>query len=369
MSFPGIFRRLFQKEGAGPLLRKEIIPPHADTHTADGGDPLDLAALGVNRLYDLGNGERILYVRPDGNDENDGLVDSPERAWASIDHAVEWINSHRFTGAGWITLKIADGTYTATGKRSPLACNGAQFAESMATFPDGPVDPTNPQMFGSSRIVLVGNVANPSAVRYVIPSSLPLLTFVVSGCGVYGLTLSIQPGASSQIRGAIVSSSDAAAGYMANCILEAGPDTGVAHSPYTAIRGRGRLTMYGNITIRSTSTWNPYFLWWPEDGAFYNFGHYTANMAGSGSLYVESPLKCTVESSVMGLQKAYYAYTTGAPTTGFVRVAGSTISIANLPEYRYEITMPNVFQSYGAGGNFFPGKNAGIGSVPSSLYL
>ena len=46
MSFPGIFRRLFQKEGAGPLLRKEIIPPHADTHTAEGGDPLDLAALG-----------------------------------------------------------------------------------------------------------------------------------------------------------------------------------------------------------------------------------------------------------------------------------------------------------------------------------
>ena len=46
MSFPGIFRRLFQKEGAGPLLRKEILPPHADTHTADGGDPLDLAALG-----------------------------------------------------------------------------------------------------------------------------------------------------------------------------------------------------------------------------------------------------------------------------------------------------------------------------------
>ena len=46
MSFPGIFRRLFEKDGAGPRLRKEIIPPHADTHTADGGDPLDLAALG-----------------------------------------------------------------------------------------------------------------------------------------------------------------------------------------------------------------------------------------------------------------------------------------------------------------------------------
>lgn len=46
MSFPGIFRRLFQKEGAGPLLRKEILPPHADTHTADGDDPIDITALG-----------------------------------------------------------------------------------------------------------------------------------------------------------------------------------------------------------------------------------------------------------------------------------------------------------------------------------
>ena len=46
MSFPGIFRRLFEKDGAGPRLRKEIIPPHADTHAAEGDDPLDLAALG-----------------------------------------------------------------------------------------------------------------------------------------------------------------------------------------------------------------------------------------------------------------------------------------------------------------------------------
>ena len=46
MSFPGIFRRLFEKEGAGPLLRKDILPPHADTHTSEGSDPLDIAALG-----------------------------------------------------------------------------------------------------------------------------------------------------------------------------------------------------------------------------------------------------------------------------------------------------------------------------------
>lgn len=47
MSFPAIFRRLFQKEGAGPLLRKEIIPPHADTHGAKGGDPITPESIGA----------------------------------------------------------------------------------------------------------------------------------------------------------------------------------------------------------------------------------------------------------------------------------------------------------------------------------
>ena len=46
MSFPGIIRRLFANNGAGPKLRKEILPPHADTHAPDGSDPLDVASLG-----------------------------------------------------------------------------------------------------------------------------------------------------------------------------------------------------------------------------------------------------------------------------------------------------------------------------------
>ena len=50
MSFPGIirrlFRRLFENKGAGPKLKKEILPSHADTHAPDGSDPLDVASLG-----------------------------------------------------------------------------------------------------------------------------------------------------------------------------------------------------------------------------------------------------------------------------------------------------------------------------------
>ena len=47
MSFPAIFRRLFEKDGAGPLLRKEILPPHADTHGAKGGDPITPESIGA----------------------------------------------------------------------------------------------------------------------------------------------------------------------------------------------------------------------------------------------------------------------------------------------------------------------------------
>ena len=46
MPFPGIFRRLFENKGAGPKLKKEILPSHADTHAPDGSDPLDMASLG-----------------------------------------------------------------------------------------------------------------------------------------------------------------------------------------------------------------------------------------------------------------------------------------------------------------------------------
>ena len=46
MWFPGIIRRLFANNGAGPKLRKDILPSHADTHAPGGSDPLDLETLG-----------------------------------------------------------------------------------------------------------------------------------------------------------------------------------------------------------------------------------------------------------------------------------------------------------------------------------
>ena len=47
MSLPGIFRRLFGNEGAGPKLLPEIIPPHADTHGEQGSDPITPESIGA----------------------------------------------------------------------------------------------------------------------------------------------------------------------------------------------------------------------------------------------------------------------------------------------------------------------------------
>ena len=53
MPFPRFLRRLFQNDGAGPLLNKDIIPSHADTHAAKGGDPITPSSIGAASADDL----------------------------------------------------------------------------------------------------------------------------------------------------------------------------------------------------------------------------------------------------------------------------------------------------------------------------
>ncbi|WP_304680379.1 hypothetical protein [uncultured Desulfovibrio sp.] len=53
MPFPRFARRLFENEGAGPLLNKDIIPPHADTHAMNGSDPISPASVGAASAADL----------------------------------------------------------------------------------------------------------------------------------------------------------------------------------------------------------------------------------------------------------------------------------------------------------------------------
>lgn len=273
-----------------------------------------------------------------------------------------------FIGSGWITIFIADGEYE-VGESSPFDLYDVIFQNAMVSFPEGPSDIIESRMLGLPRIRFVGNINNPDNVVIKISSKDDLRCFVVSSCGVYGVSLEIESGSSTQIRGTCVSGRKNYSGFLGNCCIISGPDVGVARSPYTTFRGSGQLILYGTIKIRSKSNWQPMYIFWPENGAEYYFGHYAANMTDSGDLYILSPLQLTIESSISGWVSTYYCGPVGLPSMGFVRVASSSIIAEVSSGERYRIEYPNVFYSSGVGPNFFPGATNGVSVIPSSSYF
>ena len=63
----------------------------------------------THSLVDLSSNVVVCYVRPDGDDSNDGLSDTPDGAFNSIRRAVEAMQEYRRTGN--CTIYVADGTY------------------------------------------------------------------------------------------------------------------------------------------------------------------------------------------------------------------------------------------------------------------
>ena len=85
MSFPGIFRRLFENKGAGPKLKKEILPSHADTHAPDGSDPLDVASLGAVSSDDFSELQKKVEDLIEGISNIDPWTVFPPRLPVAID--------------------------------------------------------------------------------------------------------------------------------------------------------------------------------------------------------------------------------------------------------------------------------------------
>ncbi len=57
---------------------------------------------------------RTYYVRTDGNDNNDGLADASNRAFLTIQHAVNVVTANIDQGPFSVTIQVGDGTYTST---------------------------------------------------------------------------------------------------------------------------------------------------------------------------------------------------------------------------------------------------------------
>ena len=85
MPFPGIFRRLFENKGAGPKLKKEILPSHADTHAPDGSDPLDVASLGAVSSDDFSELQKKVEDLIEGISNIDPWTVFPPRLPVAID--------------------------------------------------------------------------------------------------------------------------------------------------------------------------------------------------------------------------------------------------------------------------------------------
>jgi hypothetical protein len=57
-------------------------------------------------------GNRTYYVRTDGNDNNDGLADSPARAFLSIQRAIDLVAFELDVSNYQVTIQVGPGTYT-----------------------------------------------------------------------------------------------------------------------------------------------------------------------------------------------------------------------------------------------------------------
>lgn len=144
MSFPGIFRRLFQKEGAGPLLRKEIIPPHSDTHATGGGDPIDLAALGGVSTEEL----TALHQQVAGLAEHMGewrtsWIGVP-RPWRStaLPSSYCWANGDFVAFADWPELEEVYAAGGFEGMLMPWDADGETQAANLGQWRPDAAEPT-----------------------------------------------------------------------------------------------------------------------------------------------------------------------------------------------------------------------------------
>jgi hypothetical protein len=74
------------------------------------------------------NGDTVFYVRPDGNDNNSGLTDTKEGAWADPQFAIDHITDNFDFANSGAKIKMTAGEWT------PLVCNGPHVGRGSLTL-------------------------------------------------------------------------------------------------------------------------------------------------------------------------------------------------------------------------------------------
>ncbi|KAF5074260.1 hypothetical protein DSECCO2_183670 [anaerobic digester metagenome] len=307
----------------------------------------DLAAVvGGYIPYTLPAGELNLYVRTDGSDANDGLSNTAAGAFATLERAAQWVRERRFYGTGYISIRIADGTYMQT-------AGGYNFA---TTFVDAA-----PFWFASDlyqttsretyRVRVIGNVATPANV--LINLSDTQSGNALSSAHFYGL--SFKYNGSSLFRDNVASISSAT---ITNCRFVIGT---AAKSPfYVVFRCSGSEGYFsGAISVIFEAAKQCEAIFAVGNGAYFigayshdvngNARNINGNIAVTGSVTVNATVEVTSDLRVLPGAIAPCSFT-GSGITGS----------------RYYAWYPGSITTNGYGASFFPGTSAGVATMPAS---
>ena len=111
MSLPGIFRRLFENEGAGPRLRTDILPLDNKTLGVNAqGAVTVLPGVGI-RIPLTGNKDVYANCVTGSDTLDEGRGESPEKPFRTAQAAVNYACERHALGAYTVTVHLSEGRF------------------------------------------------------------------------------------------------------------------------------------------------------------------------------------------------------------------------------------------------------------------
>lgn len=226
---------------------------------------------------ELLSANRTYYVRTDGNDSNSGLVDSPSGAFLTISKAVGVVWDTLDLGGFVVTIKIGDGTYTAS-----TTISGS--------------------LTGRGDVVLRGNVSSPQNVVIETTGNNCFLVHNRAALFIQDMELRtltsgscIAVGASAFLRFQNIRFGQAATGHLA--VFESGT-IAVAHGDYAIVGSapvhvNAGLSCYlgirsRTITLVGTPNWSTCFVYGASNASILMDGNTFSGGATGKRFQVES---------------------------------------------------------------------------------
>lgn len=241
------------------------------------------------------------YVRTDGNDNNNGLSNTPSGAFATLQKAADTAAS-LVNGNNAITINVADGTYTQ--------------------------NLTLPKTSGNGACTIIGNISLPANV-IIAPTSSDAITLLENSIwNVQGFTITASGGSAIAIKNNAVLK-------FTNIVMGA---CSVAH--FLPFAG-SNSSMYagGNYTISGGAIWHIL----TADGNHVEIFSKTITLTGTPN-FTGSYIKAQGSSYV---------------------THGNCTFIGGATGKKYDVSDLAIIDTNGGGINYFPGDSAGSGTTPN----